>query len=218
MISKFQELQIKQTEENKKELEVLKSEYEKTIAKLNELNEQYKRVEYLYSIEADRGRNILLKRELRNLEDEIIELNNKVEDMEAKKVELKFTNVDYSIEDIIKDLNKYLKANKVSSYNERLIKAKQEYMMAIENLYSEAKEVHKEVQSLKNSMVNNYSSEELEQYNIRSINDLISHAGKVDYIKIKVSDKNLMNDISIVLNNSHYESKIKHIFSVINSI
>ena len=223
MISKFQELQMKQAEENKKELELLKIEYENAEVKLKELSKKYKEVEYQYSIETDTRKDILLKRELRNLEDEIIELNNKIEDMAAKKVELKHTNVDYNIEDIIKDLNKYLKANKVSSYSERLIEAKEEYMKAIETIYLEAKEVHREVQDLKRSISNNYSDDVLEKYNIKFINDLICDNESVECIRIKINDRDLIDNISIALSilkaqKAHYEQKIRYVYETINSI
>lgn len=223
MISKFQELQTRQAKENEKELELLKNKYKNTIIKLNKISDEYKKVELQYMVETDKTKNILLKRELRILEDEILNLNNKIQDMEAKKLELKYTDIDYSIGDIIKDLNTYLKIKKVAAYGERLIKAKEDYIKAIENVYLEAKEVHREVQELKESMCNNYGDEVLEQYNIKSINQLMCDDGKVDRIKIKILDINLIDNASAALGllkgqKALCEQKIKNIYQTINNI
>lgn len=223
MISKFQELHEKQSSENVKILEEVVKAYAITRSELNEKGENYNKLNSDYNKEENSTQKIILKRKLRDLEESILELNSKIDNQELEMATLKYTNIDYDIEDIKKDVTKYLKSKKVDNFSKRLIEAKDQYIKAIDAIYADALSIHKDVQALKEALANNFNEEELNRYGIRSSYEKICVDGIVENIDLRFSSVDLIEDIptSLELFNiyqSLLKSKIKDTYMMINNI
>lgn len=223
MISKFQELHENQTKENLKLLEEVAKDYAITRTELNEKANVYNKLSSDYDREDNQTQKVILKRKLRDLEECILELNSKLEAQELEIATLRYTNIDYDIEDIKKDITKYLKSKKVDNFSKRLIEAKEQYIKSIDTIYDDALSIHKDVQALKEALANNFNEEELNRYGIRSSYEKICIDGLVENIDLRFSSVDLIEDIptSLELFNiyqSLLKSKIKDTYMMINNI
>ena len=223
MISKFQELHEKQSSENVKILEEVVKAYAITRSELNEKGETYNKLNSDYNKEENSTQKIILKRKLRDLEESILELNSKIDNQELEMATLKYTNIDYDIEDIKKDVTKYLKSKKVDGFGKRLIEAKEQYIKSIDAIYADALSIHKDVQALKEALANNFNEEELIKHGIRSSYEKICIDGIVENIDLRFSSVDLIEDIPTSLEvfniyQSLLKSKIKDTYMMINNI
>ena len=223
MISKFQELHENQTKENLKLLEEVAKDYAITRTELNEKANVYDKLSLDYDREDNQTQKVILKRKLRDLEECILELNSKLEAQELEIATLRYTNIDYDIEDIKKDITKYLKSKKVDNFSKRLIEAKEQYIKSIDTIYADALSIHKDVQALKEALANNFNEEELCRHGIKSSYEKICIDGLVENIDLRFSSVDLIEDIptSLELFNiyqSLLKSKIKDTYMMINNI